>query len=79
MDFVHNPYRCGPLRVGRYVVNISLELQSSVHIHDKVAGLQTKDTLYHISDFPRSAPRVISAQNLKLTRKHSDFGRTRGA
>ena len=18
MDFVHNPYRCGPLRVGRY-------------------------------------------------------------
>ena len=19
MDFVHNPYRCGPLRVGRYV------------------------------------------------------------
>ena len=25
MDFVHNPYRCGPLRVGRYgrsVLNI---------------------------------------------------------
>ena len=20
MDFVHNPYRCGPLRVGRYAV-----------------------------------------------------------
>ena len=33
-------------------------------------------------DFPRSATRVISAQNLILTRKHSDFrafGRTRGA
>ena len=21
MDFVHNPYRCGPLRVGRYGVS----------------------------------------------------------
>ena len=33
-------------------------------------------------DFPRSVPRVISAQNLILTLKHSDFrafGRTRGA
>ena len=20
MDFVHNPYRCGPLRVGRYAI-----------------------------------------------------------
>ena len=20
MDFVHNPYRCGPLRVGRYAL-----------------------------------------------------------
>ena len=20
MDFVHNPYRCGPLRVGRYMM-----------------------------------------------------------
>ena len=32
--------------------------------------------------FPRSAPRVISAQNLILTHRHPDFrafGRTRGA
>ena len=23
MDFVHNPYRCGPLRVGRYALPTS--------------------------------------------------------
>ena len=23
MDFVHNPYRCGPLRVGRYALDLS--------------------------------------------------------
>ena len=36
MDFVHNPYRCGPLRVGRYGVtchglNI---LPGHKHLHD---------------------------------------------
>ena len=25
MDCVHNPYRCGPLRVGMYVVHLKLE------------------------------------------------------
>ena len=28
MDFVHNPYRCGPLRVGRYVLCRSGERMS---------------------------------------------------
>ena len=27
MDFVHNPYRCGPLRVGRYGIEQSYSSQ----------------------------------------------------
>ena len=32
MDFVHNPYRCGPLRVGRYGVDRYLIRQSQFAI-----------------------------------------------
>ena len=28
MDFVHNPYRCGPLRVGRYDLHVHVATMS---------------------------------------------------
>ena len=31
MDFVHNPYRCGPLRVGRYEVAAHTPPNKTVH------------------------------------------------
>ena len=31
MDFVHNPYRCGPLRVGRYGLELDSHCSDDSH------------------------------------------------
>ena len=46
MDFVHNPYRCGPLRVGRYGLASSL-LDSPMLKFRKYPAMQTNCMLYH--------------------------------
>ena len=33
MDFFHNPYRCGPLRVGMYGSHGTCRLQKHVYVH----------------------------------------------
>ena len=47
MDFVHNPYRCGPLRVGMYVLHINMTNNSAYIILQKYWQISPVFKLFH--------------------------------
>ena len=48
MDFVHNPYRCGPLRVGRYDVSS----HSPSYIYSAIVTLTVSEFYSNYMMFP---------------------------